>query len=79
VPEAGEAGLPTGNSGLSFSKRSEIPRLLREMIAHYPHYRRRAQEKSPEWCDRLTPKATWAQLMAPATENTSANHQRRAA
>jgi hypothetical protein len=80
VTEAGEAGLPTGNSGLSFGKRSEIPRLLRELIAHYPHYRRQAQEKSPQWCDRLAPGATWQQIMSgERAQNTSAGHQRRAA
>jgi len=79
VPEAGDPGLPTGNSGLSFSKRSEIPRLLREMIAHYPHYRRRAQEKAGPWRDRLTPAATWAQLLAAATQNGSAVPRSRAA
>jgi len=63
VPEAGAAGLPTGNSGLSFAERSEIPRLLREMIAHYSHYRARAQEKSSEWCDRLTPNVTLSELL----------------
>jgi len=61
--EAGAAGLPTGNSGLSFAERSEIPRLLREMIAHYSHYRARAQEKSSEWCDRLTPNVTLSELL----------------
>jgi hypothetical protein len=79
VPEAGELGLPTGNSGLSFSQRSEIPRLLRETIAHYPHYRRRAQEKSSQWRDRLTPAATWKQIMAAAAEATPAIQRSRAA
>src|SRR5204863_8633126 len=48
--------------GLAFSRRSEIPRLLCEMIALYPHYRARAQEQSPEWCRRLAPHVTWSEL-----------------
>ncbi|MBW8884089.1 MAG: hypothetical protein JF612_04770 [Planctomycetia bacterium] len=79
VPKAGELGLPSGKSGLSFSKRSEIPRLLREMIAHYSHYRRQAQEKAPQWRDRLTPAATWSQLMASTAENSPALSWSRAA
>jgi hypothetical protein len=80
APEPGEMGLPSGNSGLSFARRSEIPRLLREMIAHYPHYRQRAQEKSAEWRDQLTPAATWAQLRAGgAAEKTCESQRSRAA
>jgi hypothetical protein len=76
--QAGQAGLPTGNSGLSFAERSEIPRLLREMLAHYRHYRERAREKSKEWIDRLTPKVTLAQLRSAPANIPAANSSRAA-
>lgn len=61
-PDAGSAGIPLGQCGVSFAERSEIPRLIREVLAHYDHYRRRAQEKSPAWCRRLEPVATLTEL-----------------
>jgi hypothetical protein len=79
VPEAGEAGLPAGSSGLSYSQRSEIPRLLREMLAHYSHYRQRAREQSPEWCQRMTPEITLSELRAVETEQTRDTRPTRAA
>jgi hypothetical protein len=79
VPEAGETGLPTGNSGLSFAMRSEIPRLLREMLAHYSHYRARAQEKSADWCGRLTPDVTLAELLNGNVQRAETSRLNRAA
>lgn len=79
APEAGDTGLPTANSGLSFSDRSEIPRLLREIIAHYSHYRQRAQEKSNQWCHRMAPEATWAELHLDSAEAVPAHQPSRAA
>jgi hypothetical protein len=79
VPDAGAAGLPTGSSGLSFAARSEIPRLLREMLAHYEHYRQRARDKSPTSCQRFGPEVTLAELQAPQSESVLNTTSRRAA
>ncbi len=65
--DAGSSGLPLGQCGVSFAERSEIPRLIREVLNHYDHYRRRAQEKSPAWCRRLEPLSTLTQLTSPRT------------
>jgi hypothetical protein len=52
--------------GLTFSQRSEIPGLLRQMIANYSHYRATAQSKAAEWCERLMPATTWSELNLPS-------------
>jgi hypothetical protein len=79
APEAGAAGLPTGYAGLSFSERSEIPRLLREMIDLYPQYRECARRKLPEWCERLRPEITLSELGAVAGKPTLIQRANRAA
>jgi hypothetical protein len=73
APDAGSSGLPLGQSGVAFSERSEIPRLIREVLNHYDHYRRRAQEKSPVWCRRLEPLSTLTELTsAPSARSITA-------
>lgn len=47
APE-GEA-FPIGAVGMTYNSVSEIPQLLRDLIDHYPHYRRTAVEFSAQW------------------------------
>jgi len=76
--DAGSAGLPLGQCGVSFAERSEIPRLIREVLAHYDHYRRRAREKSPSWCRRLEPVVTLTELTSGSQRSVAAKVSRAA-
>jgi len=79
APEAGSAGLPLGQCGVAFAERSEIPRLIRDVLNHYQHYRREAQHKSPSWCRRLEPVATLTELTSAKTSRTTATKSKQAA
>jgi hypothetical protein len=79
VPEAGANGLPLGQCGVSFADRSEIPRLIREVLGHYDHYRCRAQEKSPGWCRRLEPVVTLTELTSQTSQRSATTKLKQAA
>ena len=51
-------GCPLGRVGLIFASAAEAPRLLREMIDYYAHYRQTAGEFSVGWFARHDPKLT---------------------
>ena len=57
---------PSGRVGLIAADRDQVPRLLREMIEHYAHYRRTAEQFSVDWARRHDPRETVATLVARA-------------
>jgi hypothetical protein len=59
--EAGRA--PSGAVGLIAADSGEAPRLLREMIDHYDHYRRTAAKYSSDWFRRHDPRRTVSTLI----------------
>ena len=42
--------VPLGAVGLAYHETQEIPDLIREIVDHYPHYRKTAIEFAGEWC-----------------------------
>ena len=52
------AGCPLGRVGLIFASPAEAPRLLREMVDHYAHFRQTAGEFSVGWFARHDPQLT---------------------
>lgn len=58
-----EQASPLGSVGLVAADPGEVPRLLREMIRHYTHYRRSAGAFSVEWFQRHDPRRTVQTLL----------------
>jgi hypothetical protein len=56
-------GCPLGAVGLIAAEADEAPRLLREMIRHYAHYRETAEAFSAEWSRRHDPRLTVQTLL----------------
>ena len=56
--------LPSGAVGIIAADPAQIPRLLVEMIEHYDHYRRTAEQFSHQWMKRHSPQNTFATFMA---------------
>jgi len=63
-----ERASPLGAVGLVAADPCEVPRLLREMIRHYPHYRQSAGAFSVEWFQRHDPRRT-VQALLDASRN----------
>jgi hypothetical protein len=45
----GRSGIPLGSVGLIAAGIDDVPRLLRDIADHYPHYRRSAESFAPDW------------------------------
>ncbi len=60
---------PLGAVGLIAGNENEVGNMLREMMAHYPHYRATAQRFAPQWYGRHDPVVTVQQLVARAKAN----------
>jgi hypothetical protein len=58
-----ERASPLGAVGLVAANPGEVPRLLREMIRHYTHYRRSAGAFSVQWFQRHDPRLTVQTLL----------------
>ncbi|MCH7728649.1 MAG: hypothetical protein IH991_19515 [Planctomycetes bacterium] len=54
---------PAGAVGLIAADYSAVPSLIREMIAHFDHYKKTAEEFSRDWFRRHDPAETVAQLV----------------
>ncbi len=61
---AAKGKCPLGKVGLIAADRQQIPSLLRDMVNHYDHYRRTAEEFSKDWFARHDPRQTVSQLIA---------------
>lgn len=63
-----EAGrpLPLGAVGLAAAEADDFSTALAEMIDHYPHYRRTAQEFARQWGDWYSPAQVVSELLARA-------------
>ncbi len=48
-PRPGQS-VPLGAVGLAYQETQEIPDLIREIVDHYPHYRKTANQFAGEWC-----------------------------
>ncbi len=48
-PRPGQS-VPLGSVGLAYHETQEIPDLIREIVDHYPHYRKTANQFAGEWC-----------------------------
>jgi hypothetical protein len=70
---------PRGAVGLAAADPGDVAVQLREMLAHYGHYRRTAANFSVHWADRHHPRRTVAQLLARAATPTPAFQRTRAA
>jgi hypothetical protein len=62
-PRQGEDAPPSGAVGAIYHQEDKIPELARDMVRHYPHYLRTAEEFARDWrachnADRLVRKMT---------------------
>ena len=60
--------LPLGKVGLIAANPGQVPELLREIVDHFEHYHRSADEFSNEWFARHDPQCTVGQLLEKATD-----------